>query len=129
MASPTAVAYRNRDHRSIAGIFVLVVTALALTVAVTISAPASHAAGVQVTKAEFKKVKKGMTYQKVKKVVGANGKLLGDSASSCFVRTYRGWGGNTVTFMWDDFDGNGTSTLVSKGANPFGIIPICPGVS
>lgn len=112
-------------------------TRTAATVAATLTllitgGGVADAAGAQVTKAEYAKVKKGMTPTRVRNIVDAKGELFSGAANeSCIVRHYTGWQDSDVYFKFEDPDGDGTLRLTQKEVfGPLGgIPPLCPAVS
>jgi len=92
----------------------------------------AEAAAAQVTKAEYGKVKLGMTPTRVRNIVEAKGELFsGEAGSTCMVRHYSGWNGRDVYFKFEDNEDAGKLRLTDKAAfGPLGgIPPLCPSVS
>ena len=81
-----------------------------------------------VSKAEYKKLKKGMTVAQIKRLVGSNGKNF----TACGPRVYQGWGRGAkhrkVLVYFDPFDPS--KGLISRGwilaIAPIPL-PTCPG--
>ena len=109
----------------------LVLASLGMLTAGPVFSPSADAAGVQVTHKEYKKVKVGMKPARVKRIVGAQGKVVdGSTDSSCYVRKYSGWSGKKVYFKFQDTDGSGIH-LTEKGTTSQlpTLPPSCPSVS
>lgn len=87
---------------------------------------APHAeAAVEVTRAEYQKVQRGMTKARVRRIVGANGRVV-DSYGSCVIKKYRGWNRRTVQFRWDDTNGDGVANLTGKTSGSDVVLLSCP---
>lgn len=56
-------------------------------------------AAPQVTRAEYKKVKVGMTKRKVKTIVGATGDVY-SKGPDCLIKEYRAWSDQTAFFAF-----------------------------
>jgi hypothetical protein len=61
---------------------------------------------VSISKTEFKSIKSGMSYKKVKKIVGGGGKLLSESGS-------KGDSFHTAIYEWDGASGWGANANVT----------------